>query len=150
MNIRKVKQGAKITWYNGIYMILFGAFYIFFIKFNMGQNFNAISELWGFFAKFNPEITFLFYLFNILIGLFLISTGITIIHLSDFIIKRKDKMTWVVLFLSGIIAWGGLLIISFLFKNPLLIILSIFGWAIFIFGMLLPIQYYMEKSYREY
>ena len=113
MNIRKVKQGAKITLYNGIYMILFGIFYTIFIKFNMNQNFKAISELWGFFAKFNPEITFLFYLFNILIGLFLISTGITIIHLSDFIIKRKDKMTWVILFLSGLIAWVGLLIISF-------------------------------------
>jgi len=150
MNIRRVKQGARITWYNGIYMILFGIFYMIFIKFNMNQNFKAINELWGFFAKFNPEITSLFYLFNILIGLFLISTGITVIHLSDFIIKRKDKMTWVVLFLSGLIAWVGLLIISFLFKNPLLISLSIIGWVMFVFGMLLPINYYMEKSYREY
>jgi|TARA_Y100000310_G_scaffold162257_1_gene162259 uncharacterized membrane protein HdeD (DUF308 family) len=150
MNIRKVKQGAKITFYNGIYMILFGIFYTIFVRFNMNQNFKAIGELWGFFARFNPEITQLFLLFNILIGLFLISTGITIIHLSDFIIKRKDKMTWVILFLSGLIAWVGLLIISFLFKNIPLIILSIIGWIMFIFGMLLPIQYYMEKSYREY
>jgi len=150
MNIRKVKQGAKITFYNGIYMILFGIFYAIFVKFNMKQNFNAINELWGFFAKFNPEITFLFYLFNILIGLFLISTGITMMHLSDFIIKRKDKKTWVILFLSGLIAWVGLLIISFLFKNYILISLSIIGWIMFVLGMLLPIQYYMEKSYREY
>ena len=117
MNIRKVKQGARITFFNGIYMILFGIFYGVFVRFNMKQNFDAISELWGFFAKFNPEITFLFYLFNILIGLFLISTGITIIHLSDFIIKRKDKMTWVILFVSGLIAWGGTSVISYLFKN---------------------------------
>ena len=150
MNIRRVKQGAKITFYNGIYMILFGIFYAIFVRFNMMQNFDAINELWGFFAKFNPEITFLFYLFNILIGLFLISTGITMMHLSDFIIKRKDKMTWVILFFSGIIAWGGLVIISFLFRNYLLIGLSLFGWLIFIIGMLLPINYYMEKSYREY
>ena len=150
MNIRKVKQGARITWYNGIYMILFGIFYTIFIKFNMNQNFKAISELWEFFAKFNPEITFLFYLFNILIGLFLISTGITMMHLSDFIIKRKDKMTWVILFISGLIAWSGLSIIAYLFKNQILIVLSILGLAIFIFGMLLPISYYMEKSYREY
>ena len=150
MNIRKVKQGAKITFYNGAYMILFGVFYAIFAKFNMKHNFNAISELWGFFAKFNPEITSLFYLFNILIGLFLISTGITVMYFSDFIIKRKDKMTWVILFLSGLIAWVGLLIISFLFKNYILIILSLIGWLTFVFGMLLPISYYMEKSYREY
>ena len=131
-------------------MILFGIFYIIFIKFNMNQNFEAISELWGFFAKFNPEITFLFYLFNILIGLFLISTGITIMHLSDFIIKRKDKMTWVILFISGLIAWSGLSIISYLFKNQILIVLSIIGLITFIFGMVLLINYYLEKSYREY
>ena len=150
MNIRKVKQGAKITWYNGIYMILFGMFYIGFVKFNMSSNFNAISELWGFFAKFNPEITFLFYLFNILIGLFLISTGITIMYLSDFILKRKEKITWVILFLSSLIVWVGILIISILFKNWILITLSFIGWLIFIIGMLLPIKYYLEKSYREY
>jgi len=150
VNIQKVKQGAKITWYNGIFMILFGIFYAVFIKFNMKQNFNAINELWGFFSKFNPEITQLFFLFNILIGLFLVSTGIIIIHLSDFIIKRKDKMTWVVLFLSGIIAWGGLLIVSILFKNLILIIISLIGWVSFVIGMVLPIKYYLEKSYREY
>ncbi len=150
MNLRKVKQGAKITLYNGVYMILFGIFYIVFIKFNMEYNFEAISELWGFFAKFNPGISQLFFLFNILIGLFLISGGVTTIYLSDFILKRKEKMTWAILFLSGLIAWGGLLIISVLFKNPLLIGLSFIGWVIFIIGMLLPIKYYLEKSYREY
>ena len=150
MNIRKVKQGAKLTFYNGIFMILFGGFYIFFVKFNMKQNFDAIAEVWGFFSAFNPEITQLFFLFNILIGLFLISTGITIIHLSDFIIKRKDKMTWVVLFLSGLIAWVGLLVISIFFKNVYLTTISIVGWASFVVGMLLPIQYYLEKNYREY
>lgn len=150
MNIQKVKQGARITLYNGIYMILFGIFYMAFIKFNMRYNFNAIEELWGFFAKFNPEISYLFYLFNIIIGLFLISTGIFTIYLSDFIMKRKEKMTWVILFLSGIISWGGLLAISVLFKNLVLVILSFIGWFIFIVGMLLPIRYYLEKSYREY
>ena len=150
MNIQKVKQGAKITLYNGVYMILFGIFYIVFVKYNMNYNFNSISQLWGFFEKFNPEISNLFYLFNILIGLFLISGGVTTIYLSDFILKRKEKMTWVVLFLSGIISWGGLLTISVLFKNPLLIALSFLGWFIFIVGMLLPIKYYLEKSYREY
>jgi len=150
MNIRRVKQGAKITFYNGIFMIFLGAFYIFFVRYNMQANFTSISELWGFFAKFNPEITYLFYLFNVLIGLFLISTGITTIYLSDFIIKRKEKMTWVVLFISGLISWVGLLIISILFKNLYLIILSAIGWVSFIIGMILPIKYYLEKNYREY
>ncbi len=150
MNIQKVKQGSEITLYNGVYMILFGIFYIVFIKFNMSKNFQAISELWGFFIKYNPKIAFLFSLFNILTGFFLISFGIITIYLSDFIKKRKEKMTWVILFISGIISWGGLLIISFLFKNILLIILSLIGWFFFIVGMLLPIRYYLEKGYREY
>jgi len=150
MNIRRVKQGAKITLYNGVYMILFGIFYISFFTINMKTNFNSIDQLWGFFAKFNPQIAHMFYLFSILIGIFLISMGILIIYLSDFIIKRKEKMTWVLLFISGIISWVGLLAITFFLKNYLLIILSFIGWLMFIFGMLLPINYYLEKNYREY
>ena len=150
MNIRRVKQGAKITLYNGIYMILFGIFYISFFQISMKINFNSIDQLWGFFAKFNPQIAHIFYLLNILIGIFLISSGILIIYLSDFIIKRKEKMTWVMLFISGIIIWAGLLTITILLKNYILIILSLIGWLMFVFGMLLPINYYLEKSYREY
>jgi len=150
MNIQKVKQGAKITYFNGIYTILLGFFFIFFINYNMKKNFNSINQLWGFFLKFNPEIAYLFTLFSITIGILLISMGIIIIYLSDFIIKRKDKMSWVILFLFGIINWVGLLIIAILLKNPILIILTFIGWITFIFGMLLPIKYYLEKSYREY
>ena len=150
MNIQRVKQGARITYFNGIYMILLGFFFIFYTNKNMKQNFLAIDQLWGFFTKFNPEISTLFYLFNVLIGLFLISTGITTMYLSDFIYKRKEKMTWVVLFLSGLISWAGLLTISILFKNWILIVLSLVGWAMFVTGMLLPINYYLEKRYREY
>lgn len=150
MNIKRVKQGAKITLYNGIYMIFYGFFYIFFYKMNMRDNFHGISELWGFFLRYNPKIASLFFLFNLLIGIFLISTGILIIYLSDFIIKRKEKMTWVILFFSGIISWAGILTISILLKNMILIILSGFGWLMFVFGMLLPIRYYLEKSYRSY
>ena len=83
-------------------------------------------------------------------GIFFISIGIFIIYLSDFIYKRKEKMTWVVLFLGGITVWGGILIMSILFKNIYLIILSFIGWLSFVFGMLLPIKYYIEKPYREY
>ena len=150
MNIRRVKQGAKITLYNGVYMILFGIFYISFFSILMKTNFSSIDQLWGFFAKFNPEIAHMLYLFNILIGIFLISMGILIVYLSDFIMKRKEKMTWVMLFISRIISWAGLLAITFFLKNYLLIILSFIGWLMFIFGMLLPISYYLEKNYREY
>ncbi len=150
MNIKRVKQGARITYFNGVYMIFLGIFYIFFIKYNMKSSFKSIDELWGFFARYNPKITALFFLFNVLVGIFLISHGIVVMYLSDFILKRKEKMTWVVLFLSEIISWAGLLTVSILFKNWLLICLSFIGWSMFILGMLLPIRYYLEKGYREY
>ena len=150
MNIQSVKLGARITLINSIYMIFLGVFFIVLINFNMKKNFNVINQLWGFFSKFNPEISFIFYLFNILIGVFLISSGIIMFYLSDFIIKRKEKMTWVMLFLFGIINWVGLLIVTVLLKNLLLILLTFIGWVSFVFGMLLPIGYYLEKSYREY
>ncbi|MBD3252922.1 hypothetical protein GF386_04275, partial [Candidatus Pacearchaeota archaeon] len=64
MNIKRVKQGAAITYYNGVYMIALGIFYIFFVRFNMTQTFMSISELWGFFERYNHKIAFLFWLFN--------------------------------------------------------------------------------------
>ena len=139
-----------ITFYNGIYMILLGIYFILLKNFNMSANFDVISELWGFFHRYSYKIAYLFFLFNILLGIFFISIGIFIIYLSDFIYKRKEKMTWVVLFLGGITTWGGILIMSILFRNIYLIILSFIGWLSFIFGMLLPIKYYIEKPYREY
>ena len=139
MNIQKVKQGAKITYYNGIFMILFGIYFIAFIALNMKTSFSSINQLWGFFSRFNTEITYLFYLFNILIGILLIAQGITITYLSDFIVKRKDKMTWVILFINGLITWAGLLTITFLLKNLYLMIPSLIGWLTFIIGMLIPI-----------
>ena len=150
MNIQRVKQGAKITLYNGIYMILFGIFQIFFAEFNMKKNFQAIDSIWSLFVKYNPKIYKLFILSNISIGILMISLGVFILYLSYFIIKRKEKMAWIILLVSGITSWIGLLIISVLFKNLILIILSSIGWAMFVIGMLLPIHYYLEKDYREY
>jgi len=80
----------------------------------------------------------------------MISMGIIVIYMSYFILKRKEKMTWVVLFLAGIIGWAGLLMASILIKNPTLIVLSAIGWISFVIGMVLPIKYYLEKGYREY
>ena len=136
MNVKRIKQGARINYYNGIYIILLGIFYTCFIGVNMKYNFNSTKELWGFFTMFSPGVTKLFYLFNILIGLFLVSTGITIMHLSDFIGKRKEKLTWLILCLSGTISWAGLFIISILFKNWILIFFSFFGTIMFFKGIL--------------
>ena len=150
MNIQRIKQGARINYYNGIYMIIFGIFYAVFVGFNIKFNFNSVSELWGFFSMFNPEVTHLFYYFNILIGLFLISTGIVIMHLADFICKRKEKMTWMILFFSGAVSWGGLFVISILLRNWILIILSSVGVGMFLMGIFLPIKYYLGKRVRTY
>lgn len=150
MNIRKIKQGALITFYNGLYLIVLGLFFVFFWEFTMKNNFKAITELWGFFYKFNPNISWIFFLLHILIGIFCISNGIFISYLSDYIYKRKEKFTWVVLFLSGIISWGGLLTVVILLKNIVSIGLVFFGWLSFVFGMLYPISYYLEKEYKEY
>ncbi len=150
MNIQRVKQGAKITLYNGVYMIFLGIYYIFFIKTNMKITFDSIYLLWGFFTRYNSNIAYFFFLFNILVGIFLISQGILIIYLSDFIIKRKEKMTWTMLFLSGIITWAVLLVTSILFNNWLLSVLTGIGWLTFLLGMVIPIRYYLEKNYREY
>jgi len=150
MNIRKVKQGAKITLFNGIYMVLIGLFYNFFINLNMKINFNSISKLWGFFLRYSPKISYLFKMFNHFIGILLISLGMIIIYFSYFIIKRKEKMAWAILFLSGIVFWAGFLILSILLKNSLHIILAAFGWVSFVIGMVLPIRYYVTKNYREY
>jgi hypothetical protein len=150
MNIQRVKQGAKITFYNGIYMILLGFFIIFFIDFNMSINFSFVPQLWGFFLKYSSGIAFMIILFNVLIGILMISQGIIILYLSDFIIKRKEKMTWVILFVSGIISWAGILTIFILLRNLLLISLAFIGWLTFVIGMLIPIRYYLEKPYKEY
>jgi hypothetical protein len=150
MNIKRVKQSARMTYVNGIYMILTGLFLIFFYKLNMKINFSAINQLWGFFSRYNDKIAELFGLFNVSIGLILIPNGILIMYLSDYIIKRKDKFTWVILFISEIITWGSLLVVSILIKNIYLIAISFIGWLWFIIGILLPIRYYLEKNYKEY
>ena len=150
MNIQKVKQGARMTYANGFYMMLLGLFIIFFDNFNMKINFNSIEQLWGFFSKFNSQIANIFILFHILIGIMLLTSGIIIVYLSDYIIKRKEKMTWVMLFLFGVTNWVTLLIITILLKNNILIIITFIGWLTFSIGMLLPISYYLQKNYREY
>ncbi|MDD5191618.1 MAG: hypothetical protein PHH54_02150 [Candidatus Nanoarchaeia archaeon] len=150
MNIQRVKQGAKITLYNGIYTILFGLFHIFLAEYNMKNNFLAIDSIWRLFVKYNPQIYKLFILSNISLGILMVALGVFISYQSYFIIKRKDKLAWSILLVSGTISWIGLLTISVLFRNWILIILSSVGFIMFIFGMLLPISYYLSKNYLEY
>jgi hypothetical protein len=150
MNIRRVKQGAKITMFSGIYQIALGFYYLLFIDFNMKMNFDSISKLWGFFSKYSSDIANQFYLYNILVGIFLMIIGTFVIYLSYNLLIRKERITWVILFLSGIVTWVGLLTISILLKNVLLIVLSFFGWSLFVIGMILPIGYYLESPYKEY
>jgi len=150
MNIQRVKQGASITFYNGLYMVFVGIFCMFFYQFNMKNNFNGINQLWGFFIKFNPDISYIFFVLNLILAVFLIGGGITIMYLSDFIYKRKEKFTWVMLFIVGILFWASILTGFIFLKNIILIVLTFLGWASFVLGMLLPISYYLEKSYREY
>lgn len=150
MNLRRVKQGAKITLFNGIYMILLGLYYIIFAEYNMKLNFDAFSELWGFFSKYNQNVANLFIYFSIITGVLLISLGIFVIYLSNAIIRRKEKITWVILFLAGIIGWAGLLSVSILFKNTVQIVAVFIGWFMFVLGMLIPIDYYITKNYSEY
>jgi len=150
MNIQRVKQGARICYANGLYMMLLGLFLIFFDNMNMKINFIEINELWGFFSKFNPEIATILILLQTLVGGLLFSSGIITIYLSDYIIKRKEKITWIMLFCFGIINWVGLLITSILLGNSILITATFIGWASFCLGMLLPINYYLQKSYRDY
>ena len=132
-------------------MIMLGMFLIFFSNFIMSISFNnATGQLWGFYVKYDSNIAFLFTLFNILLGILLISQGVSSMYLSDFIIKRKDKMTWVILLVSGSLLWVGTLIIFIFLRNWLLITLGLVGCLSFIWGMLMPIKYYIEKPYKEY
>ncbi len=83
-------------------------------------------------------------------GLLLVSFGIFIIYLSVFIIKRKDKLAWVALFSGGIVGWAGLFVVNIIAKNWLVAILSFIGWASFVAGMLIPINYYLQKELPEF
>jgi len=81
---------------------------------------------------------------------FLISFGILIIYLSYFILKRKDKLAWAVLFFAGIFSWASLFIINFMKGSWFMIVASFIGWASFVIGMILPVRYYLRKEYPEF
>lgn len=148
--LETIKRGAWITYANGIYAIIMGLLYLIFMKFMLKTNFKAIDVTWQVFAKYNPEINGLFYKLIILKAVFIICIGIAIIYLSANILKRKEKGTWIALFLVGIIFWPTLLTIEIMNQNVYAGIASFIGWFSFIIGMFIPIRYYMDKDYTEY
>jgi uncharacterized membrane protein YgdD (TMEM256/DUF423 family) len=86
----------------------------------------------------------------VLKAILVIALGITIIYLSNFILKKKDKTAWVILFIIGLIFWPSLLTLEFLDRNIFTVIACFIGWLSFIIGMLLPIKYYLQKEYPDY
>jgi len=148
--IENIKTGSRITLWNGIYAILLGFFYLIFSNFILKINFRALEGSWGFFDKFNPEISALFGRLFILVGLIIVAVGAGIVYLSYSIAKKKEKDLWVVLFVIGIIFWSGLLTIEILNQNVYTISLSFIGWITFIIGKIIPIKYYLEKPYSSY
>jgi len=148
--VQTIKLGSKITIFNGIYAILMGIFYIFLFNWIMKEKFSSIDKIWNIFHKYNPEISSLFIKTFIIEGLLIIALGICIIYLSYFILRRKDKAAWIILFIMGIILWPTLLVMDILDKNVFMIVLSFIGWITFIIGMIIPIKYYLQKSYNEY
>ena len=148
--IEHIKTGAKINMWNGIYAVLLGFFYLIFSDFILKINFRALGDSWGFFDKFNPDLSALFGRLFILVGLIIVAVGAGLIYLSHTVAKKKEKDLWIVLFIIGIIFWSGLLTIEILNKNYYTIAMSFFGWITFVVGMFIPIRYYLEKPYDSY
>jgi len=148
--VQNIKRGSRITYINGIYAIILGIIYISLFKFIIKVNFRKIDAIWQIFEKYNPGISSIFIRLFILKGIFIIALGIIIIYLSLYILKKKDKNAWFVLFIIGVLFWASLLVIEIFDKNIYTIIAAGIGWIMFIIGMLLPIKYYIEKEETGY
>lgn len=148
--LENIKTGGRITLFNGIYAILFSIVYLIFFKFILKTNFKAMDIVWQVFSKYNPSINSLIVKLMILKGIFILAIGILIIYLSSYILKKKDKASWIILFIIGLIFWPSLLTFELLDKNIYTAIASFIGWLTFIIGMLIPIKYYTQTEYEEY
>lgn len=144
--VENIKRGSSITFYNGIYAVLLGIYYIASFSFAMKMNFNSLKLSWQIFNRYNSEISALFFKLVLIEALFMIAIGIAVMYLSSYIGKRKDKTAWVMLFIIGTIFWPSLLVVEILNYNILNIALSFIGWLTFIIGMLFPIKYYLQRS----
>ena len=149
--LEKIKTGARITLFNGIFAIIFGVVYFGFMNIILKYNMRIIDVVWQVFYKYNNELASIIVHLTILKCLFIIIMGIIIIYLSNYILKRKDRVAWVMLFVvGGIIFWPAILTIEILDKNFYAVIASAIGWITFIMGMTIPIRYYMQRQYTEY
>ena len=148
--IENIKKGSKITYFNGIYAMILGVLYIILFKLILIINFSNIAIVWDVFARYNSALYFLFVKLIIFKGLLIFAMGVAITYLSNYIIKKKDKAAWVVLFILGIIFWTSLLVLEILDRNIYTASAVGIGWIIFLIGMLIPMGYYMQKGYEDY
>jgi len=148
--LERIKLGARITLFSGIFAGLYGILHLIFINFLLKMNFETVEVVWRVFSKYNSEMAGVIFRLVLLKCIFIITTAIAIIYLSSYILRRKDKVAWVILFVIGIIFWPALLTMEILDKNLYTIMASGLGWIIFIIGMLIPIRYYLEREYTEY
>ena len=148
--VENIKRGSKITLFNGIYTIILAIVYLSTLRIIAKMNFKVINVVWQVFDKYNPTITFLFIKLMILKSIFMLIFGIIIIAFSIYLMRRKDKTAWVILFFTGLLFWASLLTLDIMDKNPYTITASFIGWLMFIIGMLIPIRYYLEREYTDY
>lgn len=146
MRIRLIRLGSIVTLINGVYAILLGLFFVIYSKFLISAYFEEFPEVWEILVrKWISDIS-QYYLILIYTGFLLISFGVFVIYLSFLILKKRDKLAWVILFSGGIFGWAGLFIVNILAKNLIITILSFVGWVSFVLGMLIPIKYYVKKE----
>ena len=115
--IHNIKRGAWMTYYNGIYAVILGVVYMFFVKTIVKMNFKSMDAVWQVFSKYNPELSSMIIRVLILKAILVIAIGVAIIYLSNYIIKKKEKAAWVMLFIIGLIFWGTLLAVEIFDKN---------------------------------
>lgn len=146
MKIKLIRLGSIMTLINGIYAVLLGLFFVFYSKFLISKYFERFPEVWNILVeKWISDIS-QYFLILMYTGFLLISFGIFIIYLSYFILKKRDKLAWVILFSGGIIGWAGLFIVNILTKNWIVTVLSFIGWVSFAIGMIVPFKYYIRKE----
>lgn len=144
-----IRLGSLITLYNGIYTIGYAIFILIFSNVILSEYFRKVPVSWEVFKSSFPERASLYVSLLLAHAFFLLSLGIFIIYISYLLLKKRDKMAWVILFFAGIIGWASLFIMNVLRGSWIIIILSFIGWVSFALGMIIPIGYYLRKELPE-
>lgn len=150
MRIRVIRLGSFVTLYNGIYAVLCGLAAFIFRDTLLSEYFRRFPVTWELFGQSFPERAALYSRLFFISGFLTISFGVFIIYLSYFILKKRDKLAWVILFSAGILGWASLLIINILAQNWISVIIYSVGWLSFVIGMIIPIRYYITKEIPEF